>query len=69
LLGYIVKGHKACLVCEEEIFSIQLKNERKIVYFGARRFLPMFHRYRRLQNGSTKKEKAPEQLNSEHVYQ
>jgi len=32
LLGYSVKGHKACLICEEDIASQQLKHRRKTVY-------------------------------------
>jgi len=32
LLGYSVKGHKSCLICEEDIASQQLKHRRKTVY-------------------------------------
>ena len=66
-----MKGHKACPVCEET-FSIQLKYGRKKIYLDTWRFLPVFHRYRRLKkafNGSTENEKALKTLNSEHVYQ
>ena len=67
-----MKGYKAYPVCEEETFSIQLKYGRKKVYLSTRRFLSMFHRYRRLRkafNGSTEKEKSPKALSGEHVYQ
>ena len=60
LLGYSVKEHKACPICGEDKFSVQLKPERKIVYLGTRRFLPISHRYRRLRkafNRSTEEEK------------
>jgi len=63
-----VKGHKACPICGEDKFSIQLKPERKIVYLGTRRFLPMLHRYWRLRkefNESIEEEKAPKVLNGE----
>jgi len=32
LSGYNVKGYKACLICEENTASHQLKNGRKTVY-------------------------------------
>ena len=72
LSGYNVKRHKACHVCEEETFSIQLKYERKIVYLGTLKFLPMFHHYRRLQkefNGFIKEGKSPKAVSGGQVYQ
>ena len=72
LSGYSVKGHKVCLVCEEETFSIQLKHGRKRIYLCTRRFLPVFHCNRRLQkafNRSTEEENASKALNAEQVYQ
>ena len=38
LSGYSVKGHKACLICEEGTYYHQLQHGRKTVYFGYRRF-------------------------------
>jgi len=61
LLGYNVKGHKACLICEENTTSHQLKNERKTVYLHHRRFLQVNHPYRRLKktfNGHQENDKA-----------
>ncbi|XP_076886208.1 uncharacterized protein LOC143536000 [Bidens hawaiensis] len=59
LLGYSTKGYKACPVCEDDTSSIRLKNCRKIVYMGHRRFLPPSHRYRNKKrefNGKTEHE-------------
>ena len=63
-----MKEHKACPICEEDISFLQLKHGRKIVYLGTRRFLPILHRYQRLQkafNGTTEEGKAPRTLNGE----
>ncbi|KAD6454309.1 hypothetical protein E3N88_09015 [Mikania micrantha] len=46
LSGYSTKGKKACPVCEDETNSIWLKNFKKTVYMGYRRFLPTSHVYR-----------------------
>jgi len=47
LSGYSTKGRKACPVCEDETSSIWLRNCRKTVFMGHRRFLPANHEYRR----------------------
>ncbi|KAD3338451.1 hypothetical protein E3N88_33972 [Mikania micrantha] len=47
LSGYSTKGKKACPVCEDETSSIWLKNCKKTVYMGHRRFLPTNHIYRK----------------------
>ncbi|KAD6796350.1 hypothetical protein E3N88_07246 [Mikania micrantha] len=47
LSGYSTKGKKACPVCEDETNSIWLKNCKKTVYMGHRRFLPTSHVYRK----------------------
>jgi hypothetical protein len=47
LSGYKTKGKKACPVCEDMTSSIWLKNCKKTVYMGHRRFLPKGHRYRK----------------------
>jgi len=39
LSGYSVKGHKACLICEEDTASKRLKHGRKKVYLWHQRFL------------------------------
>ncbi|XP_022032165.1 uncharacterized protein LOC110933243 [Helianthus annuus] len=46
LSGYKTKGKKACPVCEDETSSVYLKNCKKTVYMGHRRFLPDGHIYR-----------------------
>ena len=43
LLGYKTKGKKACHVCEDDTESIWLKNCKKNVFMGHRRFLPKRH--------------------------
>jgi len=48
LLGYNVKGHKACPICEEDTTSQQLKHGRKTLYLQHRRFLRSHHPYWRL---------------------
>ena len=47
LSGYSVKGGKACPVCEDETVDMWLRNCKKTVYMGHRRFLPPNHPYRR----------------------
>ncbi|KAL4582382.1 hypothetical protein LXL04_006929 [Taraxacum kok-saghyz] len=47
LSGYKTKGKKDCPVCEDMTSSICLKNCKKTVYMGHRRFLPKGHRYRK----------------------
>ncbi|KAK1410808.1 hypothetical protein QVD17_37348 [Tagetes erecta] len=46
LSGFVTKGRKACPICEEETTSVWLKNCKKTVYMGHRRFLPEGHRFR-----------------------
>ncbi|KAJ0463346.1 putative Transposase-associated domain-containing protein [Helianthus annuus] len=46
LSGYTTKGKKACPVCEDETKSVWLKNCKKTVYMGHRRFLPKGHNFR-----------------------
>lgn len=48
LLGWSMKGFKACPHCMNKIDSQYLKMSRKICYLGHRRFLPIEHRFRRL---------------------
>jgi len=67
-----VKGHKACLICEEDTFSVQLKYGRRTIYLGTLRFLPTLHRYQKLRkafNGSIGEEKVPKALNGKQVYE
>jgi len=46
LSGYSVKGHHACLICEENTSYIQLKHRRKTVYSRHRHCLTPNHPYR-----------------------
>jgi len=48
LSEYSVKGHYACLICEEDTSYIQLKHGRKTVYTRHRHFLKPYHPYRRM---------------------
>ena len=48
LLGYSVKGHKACPICEEDIVSQQLKHGNKTIYLRHQRFLRSHHPYQML---------------------
>ena len=60
--GYSVKGHRACLIYEEDTSYVQLKHGRKIVYTRHQCFLKSYHPYYRLKkvfNGSQEHESAP----------
>ena len=50
LSGQSNKGYQACTHCLEETDSLYLKNCRKVVYMGHRRFLPLNHPLRRKGN-------------------
>ena len=43
LSGQSNKGYQACTHCLDETDSLYLKNSRKVVYMGHRRFLPLKH--------------------------
>ncbi|KAI3682163.1 hypothetical protein L2E82_50097 [Cichorium intybus] len=46
LSGYSTKGEKACPVCEDDTWSLWLRNCKKAVYMGHRRSLPNKQVYR-----------------------
>jgi len=72
LLGYSVKGHKACPICKEESASQQFKHGRKIVYLRHRTFLRCHHPYQRLKkafNGHQEISSSPTPLTSVEVYE
>ncbi|KAL6219265.1 hypothetical protein ACLB2K_012471 [Fragaria x ananassa] len=50
LSGYSTKGFKACPVCVEDTELVRLKNCKKLVFMGARRWLCDDHRYRGWKN-------------------
>jgi len=72
LSEYSVKGHKACLICEENTTSHQLKNGRKTIYLRHRRFLQVNHPYRKLKkafNGHQENDEAPNPLNDLQIHE
>ena len=72
LSGYSVKGHKACLICAEDIFFVQLRHGRKTIYHSIQRFLLMSYSCRMPRKafiGSTEQERAPKTLNGKQVYE
>ena len=72
LLGYNVKAHKACPMCEENTTSHQLKNRRKTMYLCHRRFWQANHPYRRLKeafNGHQDNDKAPTSLTGLQIHE
>ena len=72
LSGYNVKGYKACLICEENTASHQLKNGRKTVYLRHWRFLQANHPYRRLKkafNGHQENDETPIPLTDLQIHE
>ena len=62
LSGYRNKGAKACPICGENTHSVRLKNCKKYVYMGHRRYLRRDHPYRRNRksfDGNVEKDLAP----------
>ena len=45
LSGQVTKGYKGCVVCMEDMDAKWMKNSKKMVYMGHRRFLSMEHPY------------------------
>ena len=67
-----VKGFKACVTCMENTMSLRLKNYRKVVYMGHRRFLPIRQRYRRWKrtfNGNTETGVQPRRLSGIQLFE
>ena len=63
---------KACLICEEDTFYIQLKHGRKTIYLSTRRFfsyITPLSEARKAFDRYTEEEKAPKALNSAQVYE
>jgi hypothetical protein len=71
LFGYSVKGHKKCLICEEETCYHKLKHGRKTVYLAHRKLLKLNHPYCRLRkefNGNPENKIALKTLTGKQVY-
>ena len=71
LSGYSVKGHHACLICEENTSYHKLKYGRKTCYIGRRKFLKRNHPYCRLKkafNGCQEYRTTPPPLTGDKVY-
>jgi len=62
LLGYSVKGKKACPICEKDTDSRQLKHGRKIVYLRYQRLKKAF-------NGHPETSGPPTPLTGVDVYE
>ncbi|CAM8937750.1 unnamed protein product [Rhodiola kirilowii] len=72
LSGYSIKGYKACPICGEETHARHLKNCRKMVYMGHRRFLSRHHPYRRKKaafNGETEHGIEPRPASGDEILQ
>ena len=72
LSGYAVKSSIGCPVCMKETSSIRLKNGKKTVYLGHRRFLPKNHRYRKQKkafDGNTEERSPPRVLTGQDVFE
>ena len=70
LSGYSVKGHHACLICEENTNYHKLKYGMKTCYIGHRKFLKRNHPYRKLKkafNGCQEDKTAPPPLTGDGV--
>jgi Transposase family tnp2 len=71
LSGYKVKGAKACPICLEDTCSHWMKETKKTVYLGHRRFLHRQHSYRKKTvefNGKVKNGNAPMELTGLEIY-
>jgi len=72
LSGYNVKDHKACLVCEEDTASQQLKHGKKTIYLQHQRFVRSHrshHKLKKTFNGHQKIESPPTPLTWVEVYE
>jgi Transposase family tnp2 len=66
-----VKGAKACSICLEDTCSHWMKEIKKIVYLGHRRFLRRQHPYRKKTvefNGNVDNDNAPMELTGLEIY-
>ncbi|XP_066162198.1 uncharacterized protein [Oryza sativa Japonica Group] len=71
LSGQTMKGKKACSDCMEHTRSWWLKKSRKMVYMGHRRWLPLWHAFRRKKkifNGKKELGSAPADLSGGQIH-
>ncbi|XP_074372531.1 uncharacterized protein LOC141713140 [Apium graveolens] len=71
LSGYSVKGYYACPLCGEETDHIRLKNCKKCVYMGHKRWLRSNHPYRNMPlafNGEVEERGAPPIPSGDEVF-
>lgn len=72
LSGYSIKSGMGDSICDENTYSIHLKNGGKFTFTGHRRFLQKNHPYRRQTkafNGEVENRTTPHPLNREQVFQ
>ncbi|XP_031265479.1 uncharacterized protein LOC116123878 [Pistacia vera] len=70
LSGWSTKGAMACPSCNEEIPSTRLKYGCKFSFMGARRFLPMNHKWRENKSsfdGKLEKRSAPKKMSGDDM--
>jgi len=70
LSGCRTKGFKACPICGDDTCSLRLKNCKKNVYMGHRRFLRLNHSYRKKKkafDGTVELRRAPMPLTGKEV--
>ncbi|XP_078167222.1 uncharacterized protein LOC144561985 [Carex rostrata] len=72
LSSYSTKGEKACPICEDDTQVLRLKNCKKNIFMGHRRFLPINHPYRKKKkkefNGNTELGVARRPLDGKGVF-
>ncbi|XP_074299043.1 uncharacterized protein LOC141630060 [Silene latifolia] len=67
----LLKGKKACPICDDATVAPRLTYSRKNVYTGHRRFLPRYHPYRRMKKAFNRENEsgmAPIPLEGDEVY-
>ena len=70
LSGQVTEGYKGCVVCMEDTCAKWMKNSKKMVYMGHRRFLSMEHPYRKNKKffyGKTEDHLAPRTLTAKDI--
>ena len=66
------KGEKGCVVCLDDTVFLYLKNCKKLVFMGTRRFLEENHEYRRMRSqfdNQIELRRAPKARNGKMVFE